>query len=182
MKKIVAAAAVLLLVAGCGSDKSKAGVTVNATVDTNRSAAMGDTLAFMPQDVYEQADGVSINAKRVLYFGFDQATVSKDDLETLEVHADYLKSHPNLKLRIEGHTDERGSPEYNIGLGERRAKAVTYALHTMGVPYAQMEVVSYGKQKLADARDVEDAHAKNRRVVMIYENETAVNSSLYDVE
>ena len=181
MKKIIAGVAALLLVTGCGSDKNKTDATAraNANMNMNQSAGMGDTLAFMSQDVYEQADGVSINAKRVFYFGFDQSAVAGDDLATLEAHADYLKSHPNARLRIEGHTDERGSPEYNIGLGERRAKAMTSALHTMGVPYAQMETVSYGKQKLADARNMDEAHAKNRRAVLIYENDAQNDKSSY---
>ena len=77
-------------------------------------------------------------------------------------------SGPSVKVLIEGHADERGTPEYNIALGERRAKAVAKYLQTLGVQAEQLSIVSYGEEKPLDMSHTEDAFAKNRRAVLVY--------------
>jgi peptidoglycan-associated lipoprotein len=86
----------------------------------------------------------------------------------LAAHARFMASRSNLRVRLEGHTDERGTREYNIGLGERRAQAVRRALGLQGVAESRLATVSYGEERPAEAGDDEAAFAKNRRVELIY--------------
>lgn len=122
------------------------------------------------------ADGSSANAGsladllkiRVYYFGTNLSDVTAIAYGGLNAHAQYLSSNPNQRLQISGHTDERGTREYNLALGERRANAVARYLVSAGVNPGQLSVVSYGKEKpVADGSD-EESWAKNRRVELDY--------------
>lgn len=105
---------------------------------------------------------------RTFYFEFDQARLSEGDLRVLAMHANYLRDFRNRSVVIEGHCDERGSREYNLGLGERRAQAVERYLTSAGVRESQIETVSYGEERPADPGKNESAWSKNRRAVLIY--------------
>jgi peptidoglycan-associated lipoprotein len=107
-------------------------------------------------------------AQRVIYFDFDSYEIGAQYREIVAAHAKQLASHSNIKARLEGHTDERGSREYNIGLGERRAQAVRRALMLQGVGDTQLVTVSYGEERPAVAGNDETAWSKNRRVEIIY--------------
>jgi peptidoglycan-associated lipoprotein len=107
-------------------------------------------------------------AKKIIYFDFDSSEIKGEGTDIASAHAKYLASNPNLRVRLEGHTDERGSREYNIGLGERRAQAVRRALLLQGAADAQITTVSYGAERPADAGHDETAWAKNRRVEIVY--------------
>lgn len=107
-------------------------------------------------------------AKRVVYFDFDSAEIKGEATDIVAAHAKYLSSNPNARVRLEGHTDDRGSREYNIGLGERRAQAVRRALLLQGAADGQLSTVSYGAERPAVAGHDEAAWAKNRRVEIVY--------------
>ena len=111
-----------------------------------------------------------LRAEHIVYFGFDVSNVSSEYASVLDAHAKYLskKSNSNVKVLVEGHADERGTPEYNIALGERRAKAVVTYLTNMGVSADQISVVSYGEEKPMVKDRSEDAFSKNRRAVLVY--------------
>lgn len=111
----------------------------------------------------------SLLAKRTYYFAFDRFELSQEDRQALEAHAKYLVAHPEAKIRIEGHTDERGSREYNISLGERRAKAALDILVANGVETDRIALVSYGKENPVDPRHNEEAWERNRRAILVYE-------------
>jgi peptidoglycan-associated lipoprotein len=96
-------------------------------------------------------------------FDFDKSVVREDGRKACQVVADYLKKNPRAKLQIEGHCDERGTAEYNLALGERRAAAVMTYLVSLGVPKAGLSTVSFGKEKPLDPGHDEEAWAKNRR-------------------
>ncbi|MGP1955120.1 MAG: peptidoglycan-associated lipoprotein Pal, partial [Arsenophonus sp. NC-QC1-MAG3] len=83
-------------------------------------------------------------------------------------HATFLRSNPSIKVIVEGHTDERGTPEYNIALGERRANTVKFYLQSKGVNGKQIAIISYGKEKPAIQDNDEAAYAKNRRAILVY--------------
>ncbi|WP_115718002.1 peptidoglycan-associated lipoprotein Pal [Gallaecimonas mangrovi] len=106
--------------------------------------------------------------EHIIYFDFDKYDIRPEFAELLEAHATYLRDHPDVKVLIEGHTDERGTPEYNIALGEKRAKAVKQYLEGLGVLDSQISTVSYGEEKPLDPRHTEAAYAKNRRAVLVY--------------
>ncbi|HEX7520014.1 MAG TPA: peptidoglycan-associated lipoprotein Pal, partial [Candidatus Deferrimicrobium sp.] len=96
-------------------------------------------------------------------FDFDKSVVKEDGRRTCQVVGDYLKKNPGAKLLIEGHCDERGTSEYNLALGERRAAAVMTYLVSLGVSKAGLSTVSFGKEKPLDPGQNEEAWAKNRR-------------------
>lgn len=110
----------------------------------------------------------ALRQDNTVYFDFDKDDIKGQYAQLLQAHADFLKEHNSVKVLIEGHTDERGTPEYNISLGERRAKAVAKYMQNLGVDVYQLSVVSYGEEKPADAGHTEDAYAKNRRAVLVY--------------
>jgi peptidoglycan-associated lipoprotein len=107
-------------------------------------------------------------AKRIVYFDFDSSEIKGEGTDIVAAHAKYLAANPNTRVRLEGHTDERGSREYNIGLGERRAQAVRRALLLQGAADAQISTVSYGEERPAVPGHDEAAWAKNRRVEFVY--------------
>ena len=107
-------------------------------------------------------------ARRVIYFDFDSSEIRGEGTEIVAAHARYLAQNPNVRVRLEGHTDERGSREYNIGLGERRAQAVRRALLLQGASESQISTVSYGEERPAAAGSNEAAWAQTRRVELVY--------------
>jgi len=112
-------------------------------------------------------------AKRTVYFDFDSSEIKGEGTDIVAAHAKYLASHSSARVRLEGNTDDRGSREYNIGLGERRAQAVRRALLLQGATEAQLQTVSYGAERPAAVGNDESAWAKNRRVEIVYLNPNA---------
>jgi peptidoglycan-associated lipoprotein len=108
--------------------------------------------------------------KRTIYFDFDSSEIKPEFADLVTAHAHYLASNASIRLRLEGNTDERGSREYNIGLGERRAQAVRRALMLQGVSESQVTTVSYGEERPAVTGHTEEAWARNRRVELVYLN------------
>ncbi len=116
-----------------------------------------------------QAEKDKLISQNVVYFDFDRATVKSDFHSVLDMHAAFLVKNPGQSIVIEGHTDNRGTPEYNIALGERRAKSVETYLMNAGVSSSQVSVVSYGEEKPAVQGGSEYAFAQNRRGVVVYQ-------------
>ncbi|NIE86537.1 MULTISPECIES: peptidoglycan-associated lipoprotein Pal [unclassified Burkholderia] len=108
-------------------------------------------------------------AKRSVYFDFDSYSVSDQYQSLLAQHAQYLKSHPARHILIQGNTDERGTSEYNLALGQKRAEAVRRGLSLLGVPDSQMESVSLGKEKPQALGHDEASWAQNRRADIVYQ-------------
>jgi len=113
-------------------------------------------------------DPNSLLAKRSLYYPFDVAVVQDSDKRIVQAHAKYLSEHPNRTVRLEGNCDERGSNEYNLGLGQRRADGVKQMLLLGGVKASQIETVSYGEESPMDGGHNESAWAQNRRTDIKY--------------
>jgi len=106
--------------------------------------------------------------EKSVYFGFDEFTVQTKYQKMLSAHASYLKANPKQKVIIQGNTDDRGTAEYNLALGQRRSDAVRKSLNLMGVSDDQMEAVSFGKEKPKAEGDTEAAWAENRRADIVY--------------
>ena len=121
---------------------------------------MNDTTKNVAQQI-----GVKNNT---IYFGFDKSGVTDDYDQIIEANANYLKSHPSAKVRLEGNTDPRGSREYNIGLGQRRSDGVEQRLLALGVNKQQLTTVSYGQEKPAAPGDTPLAYSLDRRVNIVY--------------
>jgi len=110
-------------------------------------------------------------SKRSVHFDFDSFVVKDEYRPMLEAHAGYLKSKRDARVILQGNADERGSREYNLALGQKRAEAVRKMLAVMGVSDAQMEAVSFGEEKLRNPGSTEEAHAENRRTDVVYGDE-----------
>jgi peptidoglycan-associated lipoprotein len=107
-------------------------------------------------------------ATRAIYYDYDAYNVREQYLTVLQAHGQFLLAHKEVKIRVEGNCDERGSREYNLALGQRRADSVKRALMLMGVPAQQIEAVSFGSEKPKAASHDEQAYAENRRSDLVY--------------
>jgi peptidoglycan-associated lipoprotein len=113
-------------------------------------------------------DPSSLLSKRVIYFDFDRAEIKGEFRDIIRAHAEYLSRNSNTRIVLEGHTDERGTREYNMGLGERRANAVRSMMTLQGVSSAQIESVSYGEERPVALGHDEESWRLNRRVEVVY--------------
>ena len=167
MKNVVLTAVLLTslaLLAGCTSKKPDQPPPPQSTTDTSGVDNAGATV----DDTESSGPSGELLSKRVVYFDFDRADIRTDSQAVVGAHAAFLAKNPSQKVRLEGHADERGSREYNIGLGERRGQAVRRALLLQGVAEAQLSTVSYGEERPAVAGSDEQAYALNRRVEIVY--------------
>mgnify|MGYP003682985257 CR=1 FL=1 len=108
---------------------------------------------------------------RIVYFDFDKANIRPDAIATLQAHAQYLSQNPGARVRVEGHADERGTREYNMALGERRAKAAASFLAANGASPSQLEIISYGEERPVALGHEESSWSQNRRSELNYTSE-----------
>jgi peptidoglycan-associated lipoprotein len=116
-------------------------------------------------------DPASPLSKRSVYFDFDSYVVKPEYRPMLEAHAGYLQSKRDARVILQGNADERGSREYNLALGQKRAEAVRKSLAVLGVSDAQMEAISFGEEKPRNEASTEEAYAENRRTDVVYADE-----------
>ena len=169
---IVLGVAAALALGGCAGKKPKpeAPAPSESTEGAQGAGAGGASSAAAAAAADEEAAGPSAGllANRLVYFDFDSAEIKGAGTDVVAAHAKYLGAHQATRVRLEGHTDERGSREYNIGLGERRAQSVRRALLLQGATDAQISTVSYGEERPAVPGHNEAAWSKNRRVEIVY--------------
>ncbi|CAH0249896.1 Peptidoglycan-associated lipoprotein [Erwinia aphidicola] len=157
----------VIAVAACSSHK-------NNNNDHTNGMGMGDgsnsgmNSGNMSSDEQARLQMQELQKNNIVYFGLDKFDIQSEFAQMLDAHANFLRSNPSYKVTVEGHADERGTPEYNISLGERRATAVKMYLQGKGVSADQISIVSYGKEKPAVLGHDESAYAKNRRAVLVY--------------
>ena len=166
------------LLAACGTmgGKGKKGQPVIEERPTSESQVQVEEQPSETFAAPEQAgfrgdpldDPDSLLAKRVIYFDFDSSIIKEDFSSIIEAHAAYLADHPNAAVTLEGHADERGTREYNMALGERRAKAVRQFLSLQGVGDNQVDVISFGEERPVALGHDEESWRLNRRVEVIY--------------
>jgi peptidoglycan-associated lipoprotein len=149
-----------------GSPVGAAGAQGAGATDAT-AAAVGAGGSSNPDDEIAGPQA-GLLATRIVYFDFDSNEIKGEAADVVAAHAKYLATNAGARVRLEGHTDERGSGEYNIGLGERRAQAVRHALLLQGVREDQVSTVSYGEERPAVPGHDEAAWAKNRRVEIVY--------------
>ena len=154
-----------VMLGGCKSKPPEAPPPAPAQTDNTGSV---DNAAGSVDDTDAAGPMGELLSKRVIYFDFDRADIRADSQSILAAHAQYLAKNPTQKVRLEGHADERGSREYNIGLGERRGQAVRRAILLQGVAEPQLSTVSYGEERPAVAGSDEQAYGLNRRVEIVY--------------
>jgi peptidoglycan-associated lipoprotein len=177
--KILLAFAAVALIAGCASEPemgSKAGVedrapTTSVPASRQGGSAVTSVAPETAQQVSPLKDPKNILSKRSIYYDYDKYDVKDEYKPLLQAHANYLKQHPSAKMLIQGNCDERGSREYNIALGQRRADGVKKMLELMGAPGSQIEAVSLGEEKPRCTEQTEACYAQNRRSDMLYNGE-----------
>ena len=166
--KIAALLAAALLMAACTKKVKEAPADPNAgstqTAPADQGSAIAEEGAFTPADL----DSNSCLRQRVVYFGFDQDLVNPEYQAIIACHTKYLRDRPSARIRLEGHTDERGTREYNLGLGERRANAVQSAFIASGAPASSIEAVSFGEERPVCLESDESCWSRNRRVEIVY--------------
>ena len=126
----------------------------------------GNTGGMTAQERFVQA----VNGQNVIYFDTDRYNIDTADQTALQTQAQYLSANPALRITVEGHCDERGTREYNLALGERRANAAKNYLVSLGVPASRITTISYGKERPAAVGSTESAWAQNRRAVTVVVN------------
>ena len=165
--RVMLTALMLTAAVGC-SKKVKETPPVETPVDNSgaSTAPVTDTApgAYTPADL----DSDACLRQRVVYFDLDQDALKPEFQAAMSCHAKYLRDRPSARLRLEGNADERGSREYNMGLGERRGNAVSSALQANGGGASQLSVVSYGEERPVCNDSGEDCWSKNRRVELVY--------------
>ncbi|MEC6795774.1 peptidoglycan-associated lipoprotein Pal [Photobacterium sp. S4TG1] len=154
-----------------GSQNQTSGAEVsglNGSGQSTVSTPLSQSGAMTEQQLHEQQMQKLRQEEQTVFFKFDNAEIQPAYQNMLEAHAEYLRNHPNTKVVVQGHADERGTPEYNIALGERRATAVAQYLQALGVSANQMSIVSYGEEKPLLFGHTDADYAKNRRAVIVY--------------
>jgi peptidoglycan-associated lipoprotein len=156
--------------AACGAKKPDPNAAGANTSQESGAGSAGAGAASASSEEGAEAPGPmeGLLAKRTIYFDFDSSEIRGEGTDIVAAHAKYLAANGGMKVRLEGHTDERGSREYNIGLAERRAQSVRRALLLQGASEGQLSTVSYGEERPAAAGSDEAAWAKNRRVEIVY--------------
>ena len=169
MKKLFASIVLVNLLVACASEKPK---EPEAAAPAPAPAAEAPAPAPAPEPMVEVDplnDPNSILANRSAYFPFDVSAVQEADKPMLEAHGKYLSEHPDRMVRVEGNCDERGSKEYNLGLGQRRADSVKQMLILSGAKSSQIETISYGEEKPRCTDHNESCWKQNRRSDIKYQ-------------
>lgn len=192
MKKIIWPALMAMVLSACGTTSG-----TKATVEDRTGSKADAAMASKPAAAAQGSAGAETSAldgkgtagsaldgsgdprkdpasplsKRSIFFDYDQYVVKDEYRPVLEAHAGYLKSKNDAKVILQGNADDRGSREYNLALGQKRAEAVRKALSVLGVGESQMEAVSFGEEKPRMEGDSEEAFAANRRTDIVYSDE-----------
>lgn len=169
--RLLFALAVAFAVAACSNKDTKPEVDTTPAPVEDTTEDVTTTAAPNPRD-YTDARNFdnpeSLLSKRVVYFDFDKSEVKAEYRSIVAAHAAYIASSSSAQVTLEGHADERGTREYNLGLGERRGNAVNGLLSAGGARGGQLDVVSYGEERPICRVSSEDCWWKNRRVEIVY--------------
>jgi len=174
MRKILFMFLAVLVLAGCNTPPVKKAETQqqaqssDGNSNSNGTAPANSASAAQNLSAEQMAKQALSSAGFVVYFDYDKSDIKSEFNSVIAAHAKYLSANASAKVRLEGNTDERGSREYNIGLGERRAQAVRRALMLQGVSENQITTLSYGEERPAVDGHDEAAYTKNRRVELSY--------------
>ena len=168
MKTTFASFAIAVL-AGCASQSTNESSpapapspSASSMSSSSARATPSTTVAGTPTRTY------AMPGARSVYYEFDRSEIKAEGVKTIEANAEYLRAHPDMKVKVEGNADERGSREYNLALGQRRADAVSKRRNILGIPSDRIETVSYGKEKPKAPGHDESSWSENRRSDIVY--------------
>ena len=167
MKTSLAALMVGLL-AGCATQSSQESSPAPAPAPSAMSTTPGARSAPGTSVAGVRTSGKSMPQAHSVYYDYDRSEIKSEDVKLIEAHAQYLREHTELKVKVEGNADERGSAEYNLALGQRRADAVQKRMTILGIPSDRIETVSFGKEKPKARGHEESSWSENRRSDIVY--------------
>src|SRR6266581_4034499 len=162
--------AIAAIFGGCATQSTPDNTATTGAQTATRTAS-APAPAPAPQSSIRAAgagDAKAVPAKRSVYYEYDKAEITAEGKKLIESHADYLRAHPGLKVVVEGNADERGSAEYNVALGQRRADGVSKIMMLLGVREERIETVSFGKEKPKAGGHNETSWSENRRSDIVY--------------
>ena len=166
--KVLGLMAALLLVAGCETPADNTDTGTGTGTETASSDAPPPPPPPPPEAAsVDPQEYLVVNVGDRVFFDFDKSDLRPDAIDQLNRQADFLKDNGSITVVLEGHADERGTREYNLALGDRRASSAKQYLQSVGVDGGRMETISYGKERPAVLGSNEDAWAQNRRAVMV---------------
>ncbi len=166
MKKLLLAVVVLSMVTGCSLFRKKTDTGADGSAVSSETTGAGSSEKVDASGMNFAATGSdsgSIEGLQSVRFEYDKATLGGEEQKKLEGNAEWLKKNTGVKMLVEGHCDQRGSTEYNLSLGERRANAVKQMLIKLGVPTERLTTTSFGKEKLLANGDSDEEMSQNRR-------------------
>jgi peptidoglycan-associated lipoprotein len=160
-----------VIIVGCassgGTDDGSAGGAGGAGDGSSTSGVNGDGVGGATTLDAEML--AELKSSNIIYFGYDSANLDSASLELAQQHGAYIANNPDVVARLEGHADERGTREYNLGLGERRSVSVQNVLSVQGVAPEQLNIISFGEERPVNLASDDAAYAENRRVEIVYE-------------
>ncbi len=168
MKTRLAALLIGGLVAGCATQSNEESSPAPAPAPTAMSTTPGARPAPGTNVAGVRSAAVPMPQGRSVYYEYDRSEIRADGAKVVDANTQYLREHPDLKVKVEGNADERGSREYNLALGQRRADAVQKRMQILGIPSDRIESVSYGKEKPKSAGHDESSWSENRRSDIVY--------------
>jgi peptidoglycan-associated lipoprotein len=171
MNRAILALAAVGLIGGCSTQATQEpAASGDAQAATPRAAQATPARSSQPTTnvARSAAAAKAIPAKHSIYYEYDRSEIKSDDQKLIEAHADYLRANPAVKVVIEGNADERGSAEYNVALGQRRADSVSKIMTLLGVSQDRIETVSFGKEKPKVSGHTESSWSENRRSDIVY--------------
>ncbi len=170
MKKLLLLVSIAAVLSGCASGVKLDDVQVEDR-SNGANGQMGSVNGLNARGLGAM-EGIKqgpVGVEHIIYFDLDSYSVKGEYQSVLEAHSRYLRADRNRRVNLEGHTDARGGSEYNLALGQKRSDAVRRALSALGVPEAQMEAVSFGKEKPVAQGSDESAYSQNRRAALNYQ-------------
>jgi len=168
MKTSLAALLLTGLVAGCATQSTDESSPAPAPAPTAMGTSSSPRATSSGGIFGARNAGAVMPQARSVYYEFDRSEIKADSTKVIDANAQYLLEHPELKVKVEGNADERGSREYNLALGQRRADAVQKRMTILGIPSDRIETVSYGKEKPKAVGHDESAWSENRRSDILY--------------
>jgi peptidoglycan-associated lipoprotein len=171
MNRAILALAAAGLIGGCSTQATQESPATTGDAQAAAPQAAQATPARSSQpttNVARAAAAKAVPAKHSIYYEYDRSQIKPDDQKLIEAHADYLRTNPGVKVVIEGNADERGSAEYNVALGQRRADSVSKIMTLLGISSDRIETVSFGKEKPKASGHTESAWSENRRSDIVY--------------
>ncbi len=155
-----------LVVVGCKSKPVKDVRSDRLNTGANASA-LGGQGGIAGESI--GGDAASLLSQRVIYFNYNSSMLKPESEDVIKAHADHLANSPNVKIVLEGHADERGTREYNLALGEDRAKSAMSLMQVLGIASKRIQTISYGEERPVGVGHGESSWSKNRRVEILYQ-------------